>query len=71
MCNEIMGTMVDAFQRIPDHVKTQERCKKAVEVDPSFLQLVHDHFKMKEISDKAVKDDSSSLQFVPDWFITR
>ena len=69
MCNEIMGTMADAFHRIPDHVKTQERFKKAVEVDPSFLQL--DHFKMKEISDKVVKDDSSSLQFVPDWFITR
>ena len=46
-------------------------CKKAVEVDPSFLRLVPDHFKTQEVCDKAVRDDSSSLQYVPDWFVTR
>ena len=52
-------------------LKHKKTCIKAVEVDPSYLQLVPDHFKMQEICDKAVKDDSSSLQFVPDWFIIR
>ena len=65
-----MCTMPNAFHRIPDHFKTQEMCIKAVEVDPSFLQLVSDHFKTQEICDKAVRGDSS-LQFVPDWFVTR
>ena len=62
---------MNAFHRILDRFKTQEICKKAVEIDLSFLQLVPNHFKMQEICDKAVKDDSSSLKFVPDWFITR
>ena len=46
-------------------------CIKAVEVDPSFLQLVSDHLKMQDMCNEAVRDDSSSLQFVPDWFITQ
>ena len=63
--------MPNAFHRIPDRFKTQEMCIKAVEVDPSFLQLIPDHFKTQGICDKAVRDDSSSLQFVPDWFVAR
>ena len=50
---------------------SQEMCIKAVEVDPSFLQLVPDHFKTQGICDRAVRDDPSSLQYVPDWFVTR
>ena len=46
-------------------------CIKAVEIDPSFLQLVPDHLKMQYMCNEAVRDDSSSLQFVPDWFITQ
>ena len=46
-------------------------CIKAVEVDPSSLQLVPDHLKMQDMCNEAVRDDSSSLQFVPDWFITQ
>ena len=61
----------NAFHRILDQFKTQEMCIKAVEVDPSFLQLVPDHFKAKEMCSKAIKEDSSSLQFVPDWFVIR
>ena len=49
--------MPNAFHHIPDHFKTQKMRIKAVEVDPSFLQLVPDHFKTKEICDKAVKAD--------------
>ena len=46
-------------------------CKKAVEVDPPFLQLVPDHFKTQKMYDQAIKEVSSSLQFAPDWFVTR
>ena len=43
-----MRTMPDAFHRIPERFKTQEMCKKAVEVDPSLLQLFPDHLKTRE-----------------------
>ena len=66
-----MRTMTDAFHRIPDHQKTQEMCIKAVEVDPSSLQLVLPHLKTRKMCDKAVRDDPSSLQFVSDWFVTQ
>ena len=46
-------------------------CKKAVEVDSSFLQLVPDHVKTQKMCDQALKEVSSSLQFAPDWFVTR
>ena len=71
MRNEIMRTMPNSFHHIPDRFKTQWMCIKAVEVDPSFLQLIPDHFKMQEICNKAVNDDSSSLQFAPGLFVTR
>ena len=63
--------MLDVFHRIPDRFKTQKMCIKAVEVDPSFLELFPNHFKTQEACDKAVQEDSLSLQFVPDWFVTR
>ena len=64
MCNEIMGTMPDAFHRIPDRFKTQEMCNKAI--DLSFLQHVPDYFKTQEICDDVVCEGTYSLQFVPD-----
>ena len=64
MCNEIMGTMPDAFHRIPDRFKTQEMCNKAI--DLSFLQHVPDYFKTQEICDDVVWEGTYSLQFVPD-----
>ena len=36
--------MSDAFCHSPDHFKRQKMCIKAVEVDPSFLELISDHF---------------------------
>ena len=70
MCNEIMRTITAAFHPIPDSFKTQEMCKKAVEIDPSSLQLVPKYFNMQEICDKAVRDDFSTLQYGPDWCVT-
>ena len=49
-----MRTKPEASHRIPDRFKTQEICKKAVDVDHSFLQLVPDHFKTPEMCDDAV-----------------
>ena len=43
-----MRTMPNAwFRRIPDRFKTEEICKKAVEIDPSMLKYVPDHFKAR------------------------
>ena len=56
---------------IPDHLKTQEMCIKAVEVDPSFLRLVPDHLKTQGMCDKAVHNKPWLLKYVPDWFVTR
>ena len=39
-----MGTMPDAFHRIPDRFKPQEMCEKAVKDDSSSLQYVPDWF---------------------------
>ena len=39
-------------------------CIKAVEVDPSFLELIPDHFKAQGICDKAVKEDSFYLSLI-------
>ena len=63
--------MPDGFHHIPDHFKTEEMFKKAVELDPSFLKLVTDHLKTQGICDTAVTDDPRTLLFVPDWFVTR
>ena len=56
---------------IPDYLKTQEMCEKAVEKDPHMLCHVPDHFKTQEMCDKTVRDDPFSLVCVPDWFVTQ
>ena len=56
---------------IPDHLKTQEMCEKAVEKSSHMLCHVPDHFKTQKMCDKAVRDDSFSLPCVPDWFVTQ
>ena len=55
---------------IPDHLKAQEMCNKAVEEDPLALGVITDQCKTQGMCDKAVRDDSSSLQYVPDWFVS-
>ena len=44
MCNEIMRTIPEPFHHVADCFKTEKMCIKAVEVDPSFLQLVPNWF---------------------------
>ena len=45
MYNKIMHIMPDVFHHISDHFKTQEMCKKTVEVDTWQLKDVPIHFK--------------------------
>ena len=65
MCNEEMSDNPAVFFLIPDRLKTQECCIKAVEVDPWQLDYVLDHFKRQEMCDEAVREDPSSSQYVP------
>ena len=46
MCNKVVNTMPKVFRCIPDHFKTQDMCKKAVEKDSDMLKYVSDHFKV-------------------------
>ena len=71
MYNKIMGTMPNAFRRIPDQFKTQEMCNKATEVDPWQVKDVPNHFKIQELCNKGMKYYLYSLQFVPDWSVTQ
>ena len=44
---------------VPDHIKMQEMCNKAVAFNPYMLRFVPDHFKMQGMRDKAVMEDIS------------
>ena len=52
---------------IPNHLKTQEMCKKAVEKNLWALEDVPDHFKTKKMCEKAVKDDDCDDDELIDW----
>ena len=71
MYNEVMRIMPYTFHHILDRFKTQEMCKKAVEVDPQQLKDAPNHFKTQEMCNKAVRYYLFSFQFVPDWFVTQ
>ena len=49
---------------IPDHLKTQGMCNKAVEKDPYNLKYVPNQFKTRKMCEKAVEDDPETLKFV-------
>ena len=55
----------------PDHLETQEMCKRVVEEKPYTLEFVPDHLKMKEICERAVGDYPWTSKFVPDHFKTQ
>ena len=55
---------------IPDHLKTQKMCEKAVEEDPWWLYAVSDHFKTQEMCNKVVEVGPWQLKDVSDWFVT-
>ena len=56
---------------VPDHLKTQEICKRVVEYDPGTLQYVTDCLKTDEMCEKAAEEDPHLLRHVPDRFKTQ
>ena len=58
------------FWFMPDHLKTQEMCDKAVDKDPNLFKYVPDQSKTQEMCNKAVDKDSEMLMCVPDHLKT-
>ena len=54
-----------------NHVKTQGKCDKEVDIEPRFLELVLDWLKTKGMCNKAVRRKPYTLRYVPDWFVTQ
>ena len=52
----VFGLMEYWINEIPDHLKTQEMCIKALEAGLWLLGGVPDHFKRQEMSNEAVRD---------------
>ena len=46
---------------VPDHLKTQKMCNKAVEEDPYQLGDFPDHLKTQKMCEKAVEDEAEAL----------
>ena len=56
---------------IPDHLKTQEMCKKEMDIEPRFLPLVPACLETQETCEKAGGKYPWLLKYVPNWFVTR
>ena len=56
------------LEHVPEHLKTQEMCDKAVWEDLSSLQYVPDHLQTQEMCDDAVREGSCELDFFLDHF---
>ena len=56
---------------IPDHLKTQEICDKAVACNPRMLDYIPDKFKTQEMYIKAVEGDPFQFRHVYDEFKTQ
>ena len=59
------------YENVPDHLKTQEMCQKAAEVDPWQLKFVPEDLITQEMCNKAVDDCSWQLKYVPNQHKTR
>ena len=59
------------FKAIPEHLKTQEMCKRAIKVDPYSLGYVRDCFKIQDMCNKAVPKRPNILEYVPDHLKTQ
>ena len=60
-----------ALRHVPDYLKTQKMCNRAVEKDPWLLERVPDCFKTPEMSIKGVEKDPWLLKDVPNHFKTQ
>ena len=56
---------------IPDHLKTQEMCDEAADIEPCSLGYVLDHLKTQEMCNEAVCNNPAVFFLVPDRFKTQ
>ena len=59
------------IREIPDHLKLQEMCNEAFDIEPFSLAFIPDHFKTQEICERVVEEGSYMQMFVPDHFKTK
>ena len=65
MCFRVVKKYMHPMRYVPDDLKTQEMCNKAVEGDPWQLGDFPNHLKTEEMCEKAVEDQPETLQYVP------
>ena len=56
---------------VPDRLKTQEMCDKAIEIDPFILWHAPNNLKTQEICIRAAGAGLGLLEYVTDWFVTQ
>ena len=59
------------IREIPEHLKTQEMCDEAVDMEPCSLAYVPYCFKTEEMCKEAVRREPYTLPYVPDHFKTQ
>ena len=70
MCNGLVEDQASLLGRVPDCLKTQKMCDKAMCQELYMLWHVPDHFKTHEMCEKAFEKNLRPLKYVPDWFVT-
>ena len=64
------GTVIQNLEMlkfVPDHLKTKEMCKHAVEKLPFVIRYVPDQYKTQQMYDKAILENSGTLESVCDY----
>ena len=56
MYEEVVAHGPYQLEFVPDHIETQEMCKKALEENPLFVKGVPDHFKTQEMYEKVIEE---------------
>ena len=59
------------FTSVPNHLKTQKMCSKAVRMETHSLEIVPYYFNTQEMCNKAVRIESYTLKHVPDHLETQ
>ena len=52
------------LRHVPDHLKTQKMCYKAMVFNPYMLRHAPHHFKMQEMCDTAMRMDLDTIHFI-------
>ena len=63
--------MAYSIKEISNHLRMQEMCIEAAEINPWQQEYVPDQYKTQKMCNKAVRMDPWLLNYVPDWFVTQ